>query len=285
MEARPPTQAADSDRNDLDEAREDVELVYRVIGDRALSGPAAVGPWDASMQHGAAPAGLVAWAAERVASERPMLVTRMTVDLMRPVPVAPLQIESSVLREGRKIQIVSVRLLADGVEVVRASVLKIRVQAQNLGTGDNGGALPYEPPEDASPLSSASSPSPFIDGVSMRGAGEYPPGTGRQAIWYRLNRAIIEGQSMSPLMRAAATADFTNGTAGLLDPTRWSFINADLSLQLVRQPAGEWILLEAEMWLSSFGSAVANGRLSDRAGLFGRSSQSLVIEPRDQRKD
>ncbi len=194
MGARPPAQAADSDRHDLDEAREDVELVYRVIGDRALSGPAAVGPWDASMQHGAAPAGLVAWAAEQVASKQPMLVTRMTV-------------------------------------------------------------------------------------------GEYPPGTGRQAIWYRLNRAIIEGQSTSPLMRAAATADFTNGTAGLLDPTRWSFINADLSLQLVRQPAGEWILLEAEMWLSSFGSAVANGRLSDRTGVFGRCSQSLVIEPRDQRKD
>jgi len=32
-----------------------------------------------------------------------MRIARVTVDLMRPVPVAPLTIESEVLREGRKI--------------------------------------------------------------------------------------------------------------------------------------------------------------------------------------
>ena len=39
-----------------------------------------------------------------------MRVARVTVDLMRPVPVAPLTIESEVLREGRKIQLCAVRL-------------------------------------------------------------------------------------------------------------------------------------------------------------------------------
>jgi hypothetical protein len=39
-------------------------------------------------------------------------VARLTVDLMRPVPVAPLTLAVEVLREGKKIQLVSARLLA-----------------------------------------------------------------------------------------------------------------------------------------------------------------------------
>ena len=61
-----------------------------------------------------------------------MRIARVTVDLMRPVPVAPLTIESEVLREGRKIQLCAVRLLAKGVVVVSATVLKIKVQANEL---------------------------------------------------------------------------------------------------------------------------------------------------------
>jgi acyl-coenzyme A thioesterase PaaI-like protein len=34
-----------------------------------------------------------------------MRVARVTVDLMRPVPLKPLTLETEVLREGRKIQL------------------------------------------------------------------------------------------------------------------------------------------------------------------------------------
>ena len=47
-----------------------------------------------------------------------MRIARVTVDLMRPVPVAPLTIETEILREGRKIQLCAVKLLANGVVVV-----------------------------------------------------------------------------------------------------------------------------------------------------------------------
>ena len=67
------------------------------------------------MQHGSAPAALVTWAAERIPTPVPMNIARVTIDLMRPVPVAPLTIETEVLREGRKIQLCEVKLLADGV--------------------------------------------------------------------------------------------------------------------------------------------------------------------------
>ena len=97
-----------------------MQAIYRVDGHRVVTSPDAAGPWDPRMQHGAAPAALVVWAAEAIPTPQPMRIARVTIDLMRPVPVAPLTLETEVLREGRKIQLCAVRLLADGVVVVGA---------------------------------------------------------------------------------------------------------------------------------------------------------------------
>ncbi len=78
-----------------------MEAIFRVDGSTAVTSPHAAGPWDPNMQHGGAPAALVVWAAERIPTPAPMQIARATIDLMRPVPVAPLTIETEVLREGR----------------------------------------------------------------------------------------------------------------------------------------------------------------------------------------
>src|ERR1700758_5661579 len=109
-----------------------MEAIFLVDGGHVEVGPNAAGPWDPRMQHGSAPAGLAVWAAEALPTPVPMRVARVTVDLMRPVPLKPLRLETEILREGRKIQLCAVRLRADGVIVVAASVLKIRRQAQPL---------------------------------------------------------------------------------------------------------------------------------------------------------
>ena len=106
--------------------------IYRVDGNSVVTSPDAAGPWDRRMQHGSAPASLVTWAAERIPTPVPMAIARVTIDLMRPVPVAPLTIATEILREGRKIQLCEIKLLADGVQVVGATVLKIKTQAQAL---------------------------------------------------------------------------------------------------------------------------------------------------------
>src|SRR5262249_2081606 len=109
-----------------------MEAIFRVDGANVVTSPHAAGPWDPNMQHGGAPASLVVWAAERIPTAVPMQVARITIDLMRPVPVAALTIETEVLREGRKIQLCAVRLRANGTLTVGATVLKIRKQAQPL---------------------------------------------------------------------------------------------------------------------------------------------------------
>jgi hypothetical protein len=43
-----------------------MDAIYRVDGNRVETSPNSAGPWDASMQHGSAPAALVTWAAEAI---------------------------------------------------------------------------------------------------------------------------------------------------------------------------------------------------------------------------
>jgi hypothetical protein len=257
-----------------------MDAIFRVDGNRVTTSPHAAGPWDPGMQHGSAPASLVVWAAERIATPVPMQIARVTIDLMRPVPVAPLTLETEVLREGRKIQLCAVRLRAGGVLAVGATVLKIKSQADDLPSGVSGPALELPGPDQSRVEPASFSSSPFVTGMSLRSArGSFGvPGPG--AIWYRADRALVEGSAISQAMRALVAADFCNGTSPVLDFRQWTFINADLTVSMARLPVGEWILLDAESWIGPDGAGLSMARLADVNGYFGRAIQSLVIERR-----
>jgi len=260
-----------------------MNYVYRVDGSMAHAQPYAAGPWDASMQHGGAPASLIAWAIERVPTRDPMNVTRMTFDLLRPVPVAPLQMNIDVLREGRKIQVCNVTLSHEGVVCVRASVLRVR-QA-DIALPDNVADEKIELPGPEHGLPSASlmlGDERFASGLTIRAVRGSFAETGPGAFWFRAERPVVAGEGLTPLMRAAMTGDFCNGASSLLDFNEWMFVNADLTISLARMPVGEWILLDAQTWLGNRGAGVAFAKLGDERGYFGRAIQSLVIERRGQ---
>jgi hypothetical protein len=257
-----------------------MDAIYRVDGNRVVTSPNAAGPWDARMQHGSAPAALAVWAAEAIPTREPMRIARVTIDLMRPVPVAPLTIETEILREGRKIQLCAVRLLSEDVLVVGATILKIKTQTLKLPSDVADLPVELPGPDQARAEQPDFSGSPFVSGLSLRAArGRFGvPGSG--AIWYRIDRPLVEGSAVSQAMRAVVAADFCNGTSAALDFREWTFINADLTVSFARQPLGEWILLDAESWIGPDGAGLAMARLADEHGYFGRAVQSLVIEKR-----
>lgn len=255
--------------------------VYKVDGAIAHAQPGAAGPWNPGLQHGGAPASLIAWAVERMPTRDPMQVTRMTFDFLRPIPVAPLEINIDVQREGRKIQVCNVTLLHEGVACVRASVLKIRQADLQLPQ-----AIADEPIEVPGPHAGETQDMRFIDrpsfgdGVTLRAVRGGFLSPGPAAIWFHAHRPIVEGQAITPLMRAALTSDFCNGTSATLDFDEWTFINADLTISLARMPVGEWILLDAQTWIGDRGAGLAFAKLGDERGYFGRAIQSLVIDKR-----
>jgi hypothetical protein len=164
--------------------------------------------------------------------------------------------------------------------VVAATVLKVKLQTQTLPPEAAIVAVTLPGPDQAREEQPSFSSSPFVTGVSMRAAlGRFGvPGPG--AIWYRADRPLVEGAAISQAMRAVVAADFCNGTSAVLDFRQWTFLNADLTVSMAREPVGEWVLLDAESWIGPDGAGLAMARLADRHGYFGRAVQSLVIEQR-----
>ena len=258
-----------------------MEAVYKVSGEHVETRPSAAGPWDATLQHGAAPAALIAWAAEALESDVPMRVSRLTIDLLRPVPVAPLELHSEIIRQGKKIQVTAVRLRCNGAEVARASILKVRLSSPALNENMCNVELDVSAPEEARARTGGRTiDSPFLRGVaSCDAVRRYGPAQS-SATWFRVDQPIVEGHAVSPLMRAAVAADFCNGVSSKLSAKEWSFINADLTLTVARPAIGDWILLDAETWLGNDGGGSAMARLGDAKGYFGRAVQSVLIERR-----
>ena len=259
-----------------------MEAVFRVEGDRVETRAHAGGPWDPTMQHGSAPSSLIVFVAERIATSVPMRVARVSVDLLRPVPVAPLEIRARVVREGRKLQLCAVDLFAAGdVEVARGSVLKFRRADLGIDPGIGHEPLDLPGPEAGNkPEMLINRVNPFLTGLSMRvvrGAFGVP---GPGACWFRADRPLVEGTAPSPAMRAMVAGDFCNGASSVLDYRAWTFINGDLTVSLARDPVGDWVLLDARTWLGPDGGGIAFGRLGDAQGYFGRAIQSLVIDRR-----
>jgi hypothetical protein len=156
----------------------------------------------------------------------------------------------------------------------------VKLQTENV-PADSGGPAVTLPGPDFSPEDPAQfSNSPFVMGMQLRAARGTFGVRGPGAIWYRVKRPFIEGADVSQAMRAVISADFCNGTSAALDFRDWTFLNADLTVSMSREPVGEWVLLDAESWIGPEGAGLAMARLADNIGYFGRCVQSLVIEKR-----
>lgn len=257
------------------------DAIFRRDGeDRVLTSRLAGGPWDPRAQHGSPPAALVAHIADTTPSPVPMQVARLTIDLMRPVPLAPLTYRREIVREGRKIQLVAVTLLADGVEVVRAQVLRIRTHANDIPPAAATPPLDVPLPEACAVDPGDAARNTFLSTMTMRPAFGRFIEQGPAAIWFRANVPLFAGEPLTPLLRAVIAADFCNGVSPTLDFSAWTFINADLTVNLARHPVGDWILVNALSCSGPDGAGLSMADLADTRGFFGRVVQTLVVEPR-----
>lgn len=244
------------------------------------------GPWDPRALHGGAPAALIASAFERVEPGRELVIGRLSFELLRPVPMAPLTLATSIVRPGRRVQELSAELSAGDQLIARASALRVQPvpgDAAREARPPNRVDAPMPGPDDAEPLrfaldghERASFAATAMEMRSFQPRDGVPPGR----VWMRLRHPLLPGEPPSPLARLAATADFGNGVSAALPFDRFLFINADLTVHLERLPHGEWIGLDARTLVRADGAGIAEGVLHDVDGPVGRAFQTLVVQPR-----
>jgi len=217
-----------------------VDALFVVDGPRLVPTGYTRGPWSPESLHGGPVAAAVVRATERTAATDDRLrMTRLTLELLRPVGLAPFTVTASVVRPGRKVQVVDAVVEQSGVQGYRAF--------HNAG-------------------------------VEIRYVAGHLDRPGPATAWFRLRVPVVAGEEPSPGQRAVAVADFGNGISSELDMTTSVFVNPDLTVHLLRPPAGEWIALDARTRFGPPGTGLAESALWDESGRIGRALQSLYVE-------
>lgn len=260
------------------------------------------GPWDPGALHGGAPAALITSVLEGLPDAQ-LHFARLSFSFLRPIPMAPLTLDTRVTRPGRRVQELQAELCCDQVPVCRAHALAIlpapsalpdlatpvdgHTDQRRLPGPQHGRPVDFSLERSAQASFAASaiemrflSGRPLVGGADDSGRGEPHAPTGDAQVWMRLRRPLVPGQQPSPLARLVAAADFGNGVAAALPFERYVFINADLQIWLQRRPEGQWIALDSRTLIEPGGIAWARSVLHDERGPVGVATQALVVQPR-----
>ncbi len=246
-------------------------------------GPDATGPWGADRLHGGPVFGLLARAVEIAAPDPELIVARLSFDLFRPVPVAPLAVRVEPQRQSARLALLQAVLLVEDVPVTRATALLLR---PSDGMPEAASGRKPEGPDGLNTESlmrtAARPPAGFPPGFHTRVETRWVPRREGEpvSVWFRLPVPLIAGETPSPLQCAVALSDFTNAIASIAarerDTRATPFINADATIYLGRRPEGEWFCLTYAGDDSARGVSVTECTLSDARGVFGRAVQARL---------
>lgn len=257
--------------------------LYEPMDDGWLATALTIGPWDPGLQHAGPPAALLLREAERASAIEGGQTVRMAYDIFAPVPVGPVRLRSTVVRSGRRIELVEAVLSAgDERPLMRLSAWRMRTRAD--------GAAPDAPvphPAAAGPEESRAEEAAFFTtDVAYHRALDwrFPTGSfnspGPASAWTRPRCTLVSGEEMTPLQHLLVMTDAASGISAELDWTRATFANVDLVVSLHRPPRGEWLGMDARTTLGGTGAGQCSAVLFDAEGAIGRSAQSLFVEPR-----
>ncbi|TWJ29436.1 thioesterase superfamily protein [Micromonospora sagamiensis] len=129
------------------------EAFYRPDGaDTYLPTAHTEGPWDPRYQHGGPPGALLARAVEECLTGTDLVVARITVEILGPVPCQPVQVRARVERPGRRVQLVRAELRHEGRLLMAASAWAVRPAPEALPVGPATASGPAPGPETGRPM-------------------------------------------------------------------------------------------------------------------------------------
>jgi hypothetical protein len=242
-----------------------------------------IGPWDPGLQHAGPPAALLLREAERASGIEGGQTVRLAYDIFAPVPVGPIRLSASVVRPGRRIELVEAVLTGgDERPLMRLAAWRIRTREDGAAEAQSPAHPAAAGPQDSRPEDAAF----FTEDVAYHRALEWRFAAGSfnspgpASAWTRPECELVAGEPMTPLQHLLVMTDAASGISASLDWNRATFANVDLGVALHRPPRGDWLGMDATTVLGGTGAAQCYAVLFDETGAIGRSTQSLFVEPR-----
>lgn len=238
-----------------------------------------VGPWTPDAQHFGPPSALLVRALEELGAGQGKQLARVTVEILGPAPLTELSVRARVERPGRSVELLSAELDGGGRTVARASAWRITTSDTTgiMASGAETLSAPEDAPATHWPESWGAG---YVDAVEWRAVAGGLDVSGPITAWARQRVTLVDGEKPSPLQRLFVVADSANGASNFLDPRQWWFINSELTVHLQREPAGEWIGLDAATLVGPNGIGTSTSTLHDTQGPVGTGAQALMVRPR-----
>ena len=259
------------------------EYLYQRVENTFTPTPVTGSPWHPSLLHGGAVSALFGQIISEQAELHPaFIVNRVTMNLLRPVPLQPLTVTHQWLREGNRLRLLQVSMFAGDRLVAQAEALLQKMTAVTLPD--------YAPRPAAAPQGPEGLPIQSIQKMLDDKGLSIPPGfhtrlevrevtpwneQGATTAWVRMPLHILEGLPLNPLSQVCMLSDMGNGTGQLHLSGEVGCINADINLFLFRYPRSGWLCLSSDAQLSEQGCGVVHTRLYDSEGEIGHVLQSV----------
>jgi Thioesterase-like superfamily len=252
------------------------DAFYEADGERLVPTELTRGPWDPGAQHAGPPSALVARAIERCEARPGLRVGRITLEILRPVPLAPLTVAARVVRPGRNVELLEASLSGSDDELMRARAWRVQAAELRLDKAEETPPGPGEGEQrDFFPTGEKLGYHTAMEYRFVAGGFLEP---GPATVWMRARVPLLAGEEITPLQRVFVAADSGNGVSAALDWRRFIFINTDLTVHLLREPSGEWVCLDAVTHVDGLG--LTDTALFDERGRLGRAAQTLLVRPR-----
>lgn len=261
--------------------------LFRLDNDRLIPTDHTRGPWAGGGLHGGAICGAVGWASAgavddgslRDVSRPPFMLTRLTTEILRPVPVEPLTVNAEVVRRGRRVLVTAARLVdAGGRPLVRASAQWVRADPYGLLLTDQA-PPPARPAEVTDPAAGGLDyPRPGFncDALELRALSGTTEEPGPGVIWVRMKVDLIQGHPNGPIELLSAVSDYGNAVGWEPSADGQPMINPDVTLQVFRYPRSEWICLQSTAHITATGVGMMETVLWDDDGPVGRSLSTML---------
>ncbi|WP_171210979.1 thioesterase family protein [Ruegeria sp. HKCCA5426] len=254
---------------------------FHIRSDGAFVGnEAARGPWSPDHCHAGPVTGLVARAAETEVGPEKML-TRLTIDMLRPMPLAGLRVAAETTRHTKTMATTRVTV-HDLDDTLCATATTMHLVRRNLGPVPNVAVPP--------PQFEGAVIGPFPIGETRHNLGGfanhteilYPKGVsfgpGPKAIWMRAP-SLLSDEVQSPIQALCPLADCANGLSWNAPTTEMGFMNTDLTVQIHREPVSDWLASDSICHWQSSGIGLSQAVLYDTEGPIGAALQTLVLFP------
>ncbi|MFD2756946.1 thioesterase family protein [Gulosibacter faecalis] len=237
------------------------------------------GGWNPREQHIAPVIGLLAHVIETDHRERrgadTLPLTRMSCDILGVIPIDAVDVQVTVLRPGRTIELIEARVDHDG----RTAAIARAWCAQTFDTADRAlSPLPAIAPPDAHPEWAAADtwPGGFIASLEAR---RLPAERGRASAWVRTGIDLIANEPVSTTARVLGLIDVANGLTDPAPIDEVAFPNLDLTAHLFRTPEPGWLGFDTTATFGPTGAGLTHSILHDAAGPFGAMNQILTVRP------